>query len=126
MHDARAVRRDEPGHDPAGHRQDLLDREPALVLLQDRRELDPVDVGHRDELDAADLPHVVDAHDVRVGDLPGEQELALEALLEVARRSGSVAISGRTILTATPTPSSSSQARYTAPIPPSPRSLMMW
>ena len=40
--------------------------------------------------------------------------------------SGSLAISGRTILSATPTPSSSSQARYTAPIPPSPRSRMMW
>ena len=48
-------------------------------------ELGPVDVRHRDVLDAVDLAHVVDAHDVRVSHLPGEQELALEALLEIAR-----------------------------------------
>ena len=86
VNDARVVRRDETGDHSASDPHDLFDRESARALLQDRGELDPVDVGHRDVLDAADLPHVVDAHDVGVGDLPGEQELALEALLEVARQ----------------------------------------
>ncbi len=39
--------------------------------------------------------------------------------------SGSAATSGRTVFSATATPSSASQAWYTAPMPPAPSSLMM-
>jgi hypothetical protein len=45
--------------------------------------LTAVDVRHRDVLDAVDLTDVVNANDVLVGDLPREQQLALEAPLDV-------------------------------------------
>ena len=37
-------------------------------------------IGHGDELHAADFAHVVDAKDVFVGDLAGENEFLLESL----------------------------------------------
>ena len=45
----------------------------------------PVDVRHRDVLDAVDLAEVVNADDVLVRDLAGEQQLALEAPLDFGR-----------------------------------------
>ena len=56
--------------------------------LQDRRQVRPVDVRHRDVLDALDLADVVDPDDVLVGDLTGEQQLPLEPALEVLRHHG--------------------------------------
>ena len=47
-------------------------------LVQHRREVRAVDVRHRDVLDVADVAEVVNAHDVLVRDLAGEQQLALE------------------------------------------------
>ena len=84
MHDAGLVRGGEPRRDLPGDRQRAIDRQPALAL-QDRREIRSLDVRHRDVLDAVDLAEIVDADDVLVGDLAGEQQLALEALLERLR-----------------------------------------
>ena len=97
----------------------------SLPSREDGREIVALDVRHRDVLDAVDLAEIVNADDVLVRDLPGEQQLALEAALDFAAAPGSAAISGRTTLSATATPSSASHAWYTAPIPPRPSSRMM-
>ena len=55
------------------------------LAVQDRREVGAVDVRHRDVLHALDFAEVVNAHHVLVGDVPRQQQLALEALLEIAR-----------------------------------------
>ena len=59
-----------------------------LPLTQDRREIRPLDVRHRDVLDAVDLAEVVNADDVAVSDLPCEQQLLFEAPLDVLGRGG--------------------------------------
>ena len=59
-------------------------------IAQDGCEIRAFDVRHRDVLDAVDLAEVVDADDVLVGDLAGEQELLLEATLDVMRSVGIV------------------------------------
>ena len=51
-----------------------------------RRQVGALDERHRDVLDAVDLAEVVNADDVLVGDLTGEQQLALEAPLDFGRR----------------------------------------
>ncbi len=65
-----------PKRAPDGH--------PALAR-QDGRQVGTLDVRHRDVLDAVDLAEVVNADDVPVSDLPGEQQLALEPLLDLPR-----------------------------------------
>ena len=54
--------------------------------LSTRREVVALDVRHRDVLDAVDLAEIVNADDVLVRDLAGEQQLALEAPLDFLRR----------------------------------------
>jgi hypothetical protein len=49
------------------------------------REVLAVDERHRDVLDAADLAEVMNPDDVLVGDLPGEQQLALESPFDFSR-----------------------------------------
>ena len=84
MHDAGGVRGDETRRRPSGQPQHL--RESAAVpRADDRREIRAVDVRHRDVLDAVDLAEVVDADDVLVRDLAREQQLALEAALDLLR-----------------------------------------
>ena len=90
-------------------RERAIDRQPA-VALQDRREVRSLHVRHRDVRDAVDLAEVVNADDVLVRDLAGEQELALEAALELAGRFRVLERSGRITLTATATSSAWSQA----------------
>ena len=53
--------------------------------LRMRRQVRAVDVRHRDVLDAVDLAKVVNPDDVLVGDLAREQQLALEAALDIPR-----------------------------------------
>ena len=60
------------------------DRHPALAA-QDAGKIRALDVRHRDVLDAVDLADVVDADDVPVRDLAGEQQLALEPPLDLLR-----------------------------------------
>ena len=57
-------------------------------VAQDRRQVRAFDVRHRDVLDAVDLSEVVNADDVLVGDLAGEQELLLEPALDILRPVG--------------------------------------
>ena len=74
-------------------------------------EIGAVDVRHRDVLDAVDLAEVVNADDVLVRDLAREQQLALEAPLDLGgRRRIAPSTSGRITLIATATPSSASHA----------------
>ena len=54
-----------------------------LLPLDHRREIDALDERHRDELDVADLPEVVDADHVLVGDLTRDREFALESRVGV-------------------------------------------
>ena len=56
------------------------------LFAQNASQVAALDVRHRDVLDAVDLAEIVDAHDVLVGDLPCEQQLALEPPFEIARR----------------------------------------
>ena len=74
------------------------------------RQVRALDVRHRDVLDAVDLADVVNADDVLVGDLAGEQQLALEPSLESSAGGRVRCASGRITLTATATSSSSSHA----------------
>ena len=88
MHHARGVRCDQARADPPRESQRPLDGEPPLARQQ-RREVGPVHVGHGDVLEALDLPEVVDAHHILVGDEPGQEQLALEPALDF-RRGGRV------------------------------------
>ena len=56
------------------------------LRLEDRRQIVPLEVRHRDVLDAVHLSHVVDADDVPVRDFPGEQQFLFEPPLEGACR----------------------------------------
>ena len=56
------------------------------VAPQHRRQVVALDVRHRDVLDAVDLAEVVNADDVLVRDLAGEQQLVLEALFRRRQR----------------------------------------
>ena len=87
MHDPRVVGRQQAGGDLPGDGQRSLDRQPAL-LLEDRCQVRSLDVRHRDVLDAVDLADVVDADDVPVRDLSGEQQFALEPAFELLRDEG--------------------------------------
>jgi len=58
------------------------ERHPALAR-EDAGQVGALDVRHRDVLDAVDLAEVVDADDVPVRDLPGEQQFPLEPLLDL-------------------------------------------
>ncbi len=107
--DARVVRRHQAGGDAASDVERTLHRK-LLVSLENRREVRAVDVRHRDVLDAVDLAEIVNPDDVAMRHRAGEQQLALEATLDFARRSGSAVNSGRMTFTATDTPSSASHA----------------
>ena len=82
MDDALVVRGLEAFRRLAEDAQEALGRELAL-LLQDRREVPPVDELHRQELDAVHLAEVEDAQDVGVRDAARELDLALEALQRI-------------------------------------------
>ncbi len=85
MHDAGLVRGRQPGGDAARDDHHARHRQLAFAL-EDGREVLALDKRHRDVLEAVDLADVVDADDVLVGDLAGEQQLLLEPLLEHPRR----------------------------------------
>ena len=87
MHDAGFVRGHETGNDLAGDVHRARNRQ--LSFTRDQPgQIAAVDVRHRDVLDAVDLAEIVNANDVLVRDVPGEQQLALEAALEIARGGG--------------------------------------
>ena len=65
----------------------LVDRQPSDALEQ-RREVLAVHVLHREIQLAVRLADVVDAADVRMGDLPGETHLGAQPRRGRARRSG--------------------------------------
>ena len=71
----------QPRRHAAGDDHHPRHRQLALAL-QDGRQVLAVDERHRDVLEAVDLADVVDADDVLVRDLAGEQQLLLEPLLE--------------------------------------------
>ena len=80
--DAGIVRLDEAGHDCARDAQHGGHEERPFPL-EHRRQVLPVDVRHRDVLDAADLAEIVDADDVLVGHLTSEQQFTLESPLHL-------------------------------------------
>ena len=82
--DTRLVRRAHAANHLPRDRDGTRDGQLTL-FLQDRREIAALDVGHRQVLDAVDLAEIVDADDVLVRDLTGEQQLAFEPLLEIPR-----------------------------------------
>ena len=84
MHDTRLVGREHARGDLPGDRHHAGHGQPAR-LLQDARQILAFEIRHRDVLDAVDLAQVVNADDVLVGDLPGEQQFLLEPALDVAR-----------------------------------------
>src|SRR5438105_769260 len=83
--DPRDVGGHESRYDRACERHDRGNGQLAVVF-QTGREVDAVDVRHRDVLDSIDLAEVVNADDVLVRDLPGEHQFALEAALDVGAR----------------------------------------
>ena len=85
VNDAGLVRRLQAGSDLPDDRHHLRDRQLRRVA-QNGRQVGAFDVRHRDVLDAVDLSEVVDADDVLVRDLPGQQQFLLEATLDVLRR----------------------------------------
>ena len=91
-----------------GHRQ-------AAGLPQHRGEVVAFDERHRDVLDAVDLAHVVDAHDVAMRHLAGQQQLLLEPPFDVARGRRVLGHLGADDLHARPSP------RARSPTPGTPR-----
>ncbi len=87
VHHAGLVGRHETGQRRPGDADHPRRRERAFGG-QDRGQVRPIHERHRDVLDAADFPQIVNADNVLVRDLPGEQQLALEATFEVPRRLG--------------------------------------
>ena len=87
MHDPGFVRGFEPRGDLARQRQHATHGQPPLAL-QRRGEILAVHERHRDVGGAVHLAEVVDANDVLVRDLTREQQLALEAALDVGQRRG--------------------------------------
>ena len=85
VHDPDLVRRLEAAGDLFRNRQRLRHGELPLPP-QPVGEVFPLDEGHREVLDAIELAEVVDPDDVFVGDLAGQDELALEAALDLAGR----------------------------------------
>ena len=83
--DTRLVSWDQAGDDPRAIRSCARQGQPAF-RLQHGRQIGAVDVRHRDVLDAVDLAEIVNADDVLVGDLAGEQQLALESSFDFGRR----------------------------------------
>src|SRR5262245_64895528 len=79
------MRRNETRQRLPQNRQSPRYRKPPL-RLQNGCQVVALDVRHRDVLDAIDLTEVVNAHDVGVCDLPGQQQLAFEATLQLPRR----------------------------------------
>ena len=84
MDDAGVVRGLQTGGDLPGERHHSRDRQ--ALVAQDGRQVRPLDVRHRDVLDAVDLAEVVNADDVLVGDLAREEQFLLEASLDILRR----------------------------------------
>ena len=69
--------------DLPGERHDFRHRQ--ALIAQNARQIGALDVRHRDVLDAVDFSEVVNADDVLVRDLTGEEQLLLEAPLDVLR-----------------------------------------
>ena len=86
MDDAGLVRGDEPAEQSDARCAATRDTGSLPSRRSDRREIVALDVRHRDVLGAVDLAEVVNADDVLVGDLTGQQQLALESPLDL--RSG--------------------------------------
>ena len=86
VHDAGFVRRHEPGHDVPDDA--TAPRAPAACpsRFEHGREIRALEVRHRDVLDAVDLAEIVNADDVLVRDLAGEDQLLLEPALHLPRR----------------------------------------
>ena len=84
MNHAGGMRGLETGRNPTRNLQNLRDRD-CLFAPDDRRELLALDERHRDEFDAVDFADVMDADDIPVGDLSREQQLLLEAPLQIER-----------------------------------------
>ena len=82
MHDADFVRSLEPGGNLPGNDQRSRNSE-LSSFSQHRRQVPPLDVRHRDVLDAVDLTQIVNPNDVLVCNLPGQQQLALEPPLDI-------------------------------------------
>ena len=91
MDDTGVVCDDESGNHIAGDLQRLRGRNLALTL-DDRGEILALDEGHGDVLDALHLAQVVNPHDVLVGHFAGQQQLALEPLIQLG---GHLRIGGR-------------------------------
>ncbi len=85
MNDARIMGGDQARHDATRNVERSRDRQ-LRFLLQERRQIRAVDVRHRDVLDAVDFTKVVNPDDVLVRHLAREQQLALEAKLDIPRR----------------------------------------
>ena len=83
MDDAGFVRRLQARGDLPGERHHFRDRQ--ALVAQNRRQVRPLDVRHRDVLDAVDLSEVVNADDVLVRDLTRQEQFLLEAPLDVLR-----------------------------------------
>ncbi len=86
MHDAGFMRGHQAGCHITDDPKSGADRELAF-LLQHGREIRPLEIRHRDVLDAVDFPEVVNADDVLVGDLAREDQFLLEPPLHFARGS---------------------------------------
>ncbi len=71
MRDAGLVGGRKPLADLPDDRQREIERQ--SLVSDHRRQIDAFDERHRDELDVADLPQVVDAHHVLVRDLPRDR-----------------------------------------------------
>ena len=82
MDDTGLMRGTQAGHDAPQHGQRPRRRQ-ARLAREDRRQVAALDVRHRDVLDAIHLAEVVDADNVVVGDLPRQEQLALEAALDL-------------------------------------------
>ncbi len=85
VHHTGFVRGGKTGRDLSRDPERARHRELAFAL-EDRRQIGARDVGHRDVLDASEFAHVVNADDVPVRDLAGQQQLALEAAMQLFGR----------------------------------------
>ena len=83
VHDAGFMSRDKSGRNLAGERERPRDGE-APLSLENGRQIRAVHIRHRDVLDAVNLPEVVDADDVLVGDVARQEQFAFEAAFEIA------------------------------------------
>jgi hypothetical protein len=82
VHDTRLVRGGEPGRNLPRKRERASQRQ--STLPEDGREIRALHAGHRQVERAVDFAEVVNADDVRRGDLARQLQLTFEAILELA------------------------------------------